>query len=82
MPSGTYVYASAGTASNGHTAWVVQNDDGAVWATDVDPSTTPGSGGLIVPLNDQARKDSKIGANLSDTAVSNLFPGASLNVSC
>jgi hypothetical protein len=28
--------------------------DGAVWATDVDPSKKPTSGGLIAPLNAQA----------------------------
>jgi len=77
MPSGTYVYVEAGTASNGHSAWVVREDDGAVWATDVDPSTTPSSGGLIVPLNAQARQDSDTGVDLPASAIANLFPDAS-----
>jgi hypothetical protein len=78
MPSGTYVYADAGTASNGMPAWVVKKDDGAIWATDVDPSTEPSSGGLIVPLNDQARQDSDTGVDLTDEAIAGLFPDASV----
>ena len=80
MPSGAYVYADAGTASNGMEAWVVgKKDDGAVWATDVDPSTTPSSGGLLVPLNEQARQDSIAGVDLSDEAIAGLFPNASVD---
>jgi hypothetical protein len=78
MPSGTYVYADAGTASNGRPAWVVQKDDGAVWATDVDPSIKPSSGGLLVPMNDQARQDSDSGVDLTRTQVAGLFPDASV----
>jgi hypothetical protein len=37
MPSGGYVFHEAGIASNEHGAWVVKKDDGAIWATDVDP---------------------------------------------
>jgi hypothetical protein len=79
MPSGTYVYADAGTASNGHASWVVKKDDGAVWATDVDPSTTPGGAAIIVPLNDQARQDSTAGVDLSDEVIAGLFPDASVD---
>jgi hypothetical protein len=49
----------------------------AVWATDVDPSAAP-SGGLLVPLNDQARQDSDSGVDLSDEAIAGLFPDASV----
>jgi hypothetical protein len=77
MPSGSYVYVAAGTASNGHDAWVIAKNDGAVWATDVDPSSTPKSGGLIVPLNDKARGDAAVGKSLSAEAIANLFPEAS-----
>jgi hypothetical protein len=76
MPSGTYVYVDARTRNNGLRAWAVQKDDGGTWATDVDPSTSPSSGGLIVPLNDQARQDSQLGVDLSDATIANLFPGA------
>jgi hypothetical protein len=79
MPSGTYVYADAGAASNGMPARVVKKDDGAVWATDVDPSTEPSSGGLIVPLNDQARQDSEVGVDLNDETIAGLFPDASVD---
>ena len=47
LPAGASFWAPAGTASNGHDAWVVGKDDGAAWATDVDPSTTPKE---VVPL--------------------------------
>jgi hypothetical protein len=79
MSSGAYVYADAGTASNGMEAWVVKKDDGAIWATDVDPSTPPSSGGLVVPLNEQARQDSIAGVDLSDEAIAGLFPDASVD---
>jgi hypothetical protein len=39
-----------------------------------DPSTKPGSVGLIVPLNDKARTESDIGAGLSQAQITNLFP--------
>jgi hypothetical protein len=78
MPSGTYVYADAGTASNGKPAWVVKKDDGAIWATDVDPSMEPSSG-LLVPLNDQARQDSDSGVDLTDETIAGLFPDASVD---
>jgi hypothetical protein len=80
MPSdSSYVAARAGTASNGHEAWVVKNDGGAVWATDADPSTTPSSGGLVAPLNEQARQASDAGADLSEDSVAGLFPDASVD---
>jgi hypothetical protein len=78
MPSGGYVFHEAGTASNGHAAWVVKKDDGAIWATDVDPSTSPTTGGLVFPLNAKARTDADVGADVSETAVSNMFPAASV----
>jgi hypothetical protein len=74
MPSGSYVFVEVGTASNGHPAWIVLKEDGAAWATDVDPSTKPSSGGLIVPINDKARSESNIGAGLSQDQITNLFP--------
>ena len=74
MPSGSYVFVEAGTASNDHPAWIVLKEDGAAWATDVDPSTKPSSGGLIVPVNDKARSESNVGAGLSQAQITNLFP--------
>lgn len=80
LPPGTYVYADAGAAMNGMPAWVVRKDDGAIWATDVDPSSEPSSGGLLVPLNDQARQDSEAGVDLTDETIAGLFPDASVDV--
>jgi hypothetical protein len=77
LPSGGYVFHEAGTASNGQRAWVVKKDDGAIWATDVDPSTSPQTG-LVFPLNTKARADADVGADVSETAVSNMFPAASV----
>ena len=74
MPSGSYVFVEAGSASNGHPAWIVFKEDGAAWATDVDPSTKPSSGGLIVPINDKARSESDVGVGLSQAQITNLFP--------
>jgi hypothetical protein len=78
LPGGTYFWTNAGTASNGHSAFMIVRDDGAVWATDVDPSVTPQGGGLLVPLNEQARGESDAGADLSDAAIGRLFPGGDL----
>lgn len=61
-------------------AWVVKKDDGAIWATDVDPSTEPSSGGLLVPLNDQAHQDSDAVVDLPDETIAGLFPDASVDV--
>jgi hypothetical protein len=77
MPPGQYVYSDAGTTLTGRTAWVVKKDDGAMWATDINPALTPSEGGLVVPLNDQARAESDSGAALPSSQVADLFPGAS-----
>jgi hypothetical protein len=55
MPSGGYVFHEAGIASNEHGAWVVKKDDGAIWATDVDPSTSPTTGGPCLPAECQSQ---------------------------
>jgi hypothetical protein len=38
--------------------WFVSTKDGATWITNLDPRTTE-TGGLILPLNDKARKKSE-----------------------
>jgi hypothetical protein len=50
-----------------------------VQSTDVDLSTPPSSGGLVVPLNERARQDSIAGVDLSDETIAGLFPDASVD---
>jgi hypothetical protein len=85
MPAGSYVYAEAGTTATSLAfpfstrAWTVTKvDDGAVWATDMNPSRPPTGGAFVEPLNDQARQDSDAGfAEWSEEDVRNFFPDAS-----
>jgi hypothetical protein len=43
------------------TLWYVSTADGALWATDVDPTSGQDLGGFIVPLNAEALAASPLG---------------------
>jgi hypothetical protein len=73
-PPGTYFFASAVWTRDGSSAWVVANEDGGEWATDVRPSTTPRREGTLLPLNDEASRDSNGVAIPPSRSVLRRFP--------